>query len=171
MNSNRLTDLVYFRDAGLKSFYKFVIPLISSKWLCFHCLVPITRSMAALDIVPKINGYKNLKNGHSTLGCVGQSGLQRKKNPSCHKYATFEVSFLCFHGLKQSLVLLLKLASCDNNKLQPGHFVSQYNFLLLSGHSMKSPINIVFLPSTYVQLSCLSLLEYYDSFKITYVSK
>ena len=79
MNSNRLTDLVYFRDAGLKSFYKFVIPLISSKWLCFHCLVPITRSMTALDIVPKINGYKNLKNGYSTLGCVGQSGLQRKK--------------------------------------------------------------------------------------------
>ena len=101
MNSNRLTDLVYFRDAGLKSFYKFAIPLISSKWLYFHCLVPITRSMTALDIVPKINGYKNLKNGYSTLGCVGQSGLQRKKNPDCHKYATFEVSFSMFSWLEK----------------------------------------------------------------------
>ena len=36
----------------------------------------------------------------SFLGRFGQSGLQRKKNPNCHKYATFEASFLCFHGQK-----------------------------------------------------------------------
>ena len=24
-------------------------------------------------------------------------GAAEKKNPNCHKYATFEVSFLCFH--------------------------------------------------------------------------
>ena len=36
----------------------------------------------------------------SFLGRFGQWGLLRKKNPNCHKYATFEASFLCFHGEK-----------------------------------------------------------------------
>jgi hypothetical protein len=37
---------------------------------------------------------------NSVLGRFGHSGLQRKKNPNCHNYATFEGSFLCFHGQK-----------------------------------------------------------------------
>ena len=33
----------------------------------------------------------------SILGHFGKSGSREKKNPNCHKYATFEASFLCFH--------------------------------------------------------------------------
>ena len=32
------------------------------------------------------------------LGCFGQSGAAEKKNPNCHKYATFEGSFFCLKG-------------------------------------------------------------------------
>ena len=38
------------------------------------------------------------------LGCFGQSGLQRKKPPHCHKYATFLGVFLCFQGQKEIFV-------------------------------------------------------------------
>ena len=31
-------------------------------------------------------------------------GAAEKKNANCHKYATFEGSFLCFQGQKQNIV-------------------------------------------------------------------
>ena len=33
---------------------------------------------------------------------LGSRGCREKKNPHCHKYATFEASFSCFHGQKES---------------------------------------------------------------------
>ena len=43
------------------------------------------------------------------LGCFGQSDLQRKKNPNCHKYATFEGSF---HGQKKFFGFGFFLSCC-----------------------------------------------------------
>ena len=34
---------------------------------------------------------------------LGSQGCREKKNPNCHKYATFEASFLCFHGQKKNI--------------------------------------------------------------------
>ena len=36
-------------------------------------------------------------------GLFGAFRAAEKKNPDCHKYATFEVSFLCFHCQKVNL--------------------------------------------------------------------
>ena len=48
--------------------------------------------------------------------CFGQSGLQRKKKPNCHKYATFEARFfLSFQGQKH---FFLKYPSVRTEKLQ-----------------------------------------------------
>ena len=38
----------------------------------------------------------NFQYKFSFLGRFGQSGLQRKKNPNCYKYATFEASSFMF---------------------------------------------------------------------------
>ena len=39
---------------------------------------------------------------NEVLGCFGQSGLQREKNPNGHEYATFQGSLsLCFLGKKK----------------------------------------------------------------------
>ena len=38
------------------------------------------------------------------FGLFGLVGAEEKENPNCHKYATFEVIFLCFHGQKNSLI-------------------------------------------------------------------
>jgi hypothetical protein len=55
----------------------------------------------------------------AVFGCFGQSGLQRKKNPNCHKYATFEASFLCFHGQKTILFILIpENSSIDGMKIE-----------------------------------------------------
>ena len=44
----------------------------------------------------------------SILGCFGQSRLQRKKNQSCHNYATFaEVFFYVPSALKSCIICLL----------------------------------------------------------------
>ena len=35
---------------------------------------------------------------------LGSQGCREKKKLNCHKYATFEASFLCFHGQKNILI-------------------------------------------------------------------
>ena len=44
---------------------------------------------------------ENLSNGNEVLGCFGQLGLQRKKTPNCHKYATIWMVFSTFCGQKK----------------------------------------------------------------------
>ena len=51
------------------------------------------------------------------LGRFGQSGAADKKNPNCHKYATFEASFLCFHGQKYFLFFQNALKSVHFKKI------------------------------------------------------
>ena len=43
------------------------------------------------------------------LAVLGSRGFREKKNPNCHKYATFEGSFFCFHGQKYCNVRTKKL--------------------------------------------------------------
>jgi hypothetical protein len=38
-------------------------------------------------------------------------GAAEKKNPNCHKYATFVVSFLCFHGQKIYIFLNIEVSA------------------------------------------------------------
>ena len=47
-----------------------------------------------------------IKNGNEVLGCFGQSGLQRKITPNCHKYATFWGFFSTFCGQKKFKIFL-----------------------------------------------------------------
>ena len=54
----------------------------------------------------------------SILGCFGQSGWERKKNPNYRKYATFEASFfLMFSWAKNILKFSWKYPSVRNEKL------------------------------------------------------
>ena len=39
----------------------------------------------------------NFLHEFSFLDRFGQSGLQGEKNPTCHKYATFQATITCFH--------------------------------------------------------------------------
>ena len=62
----------------------------------------------------------------SFLGRFGQSGLQRKKNPNCHKYAFFEASFIMFSWakniLKGSLDLIPSPSSSVKIQIKAGKF-------------------------------------------------
>ena len=40
-----------------------------------------------------------------------------KKNPNCHKYATFEVSFLWFHSQKKPFIFFEKYCSVRTNTI------------------------------------------------------
>ena len=51
------------------------------------------------DIVPQIIGYTQSIKQIFNSGLFWAVGAAEEKNPNCHKYATFEVSFfLCFQG-------------------------------------------------------------------------
>ena len=38
----------------------------------------------------------------------------REKNPNCHKYATFEVSLLCFQGKKKHLIFFENIVAPED---------------------------------------------------------
>ena len=57
-------------------------------FLSVHFVAQKVYNPRYIYVVPQIIGYKNLHIKqiiNSALGCFGQSGLQRKKNPNCHK--------------------------------------------------------------------------------------
>ena len=88
---------------------------------------------------------------NSALGCFGQSGLQReKKNPNSHKYATFEVSFLCFHFLREVCLLF----NFWMMKVPNGFFDIIVNFII---QKLKSKHTSLKKYTNWNKLSCLSL--------------
>ena len=52
-------------------------------------------------------------------------GAAEKQNPNCHKYATFEVVFLCFHCQKNILNSFLKYCSARTKKF---HTIEERKF-------------------------------------------
>ena len=80
----------------------------------FHSLIPYFCS----KISEKMCLETHFQYEYSILDRFGQSG-RREKTPNCHKYATFEASFLCFHGQKTILFILIpENSSIDGMKIE-----------------------------------------------------
>ena len=61
--------------------------------------------------------YKTEMKLWAVLGCFGQSGLERKKTPNCHKYATFWSVFFNFLWAKKKFKFSKKHFSTCTEKL------------------------------------------------------